>query len=290
MNIATYIRNDLGSHLEAGRQLPAELTLDALARHYEVSYTPVRTAIAALTEDGLLNRKPNGRLEAANTPTPGAETKYDHAESAPKSSTEDATTLITDELVRLSLAGKTVHLREEATAEKYGLSRSAMRNLFHHIAGQGLLEHIPRRGWRVRPFRQQDLQSFIEVREALELRALDLARPHLVEAELRAMLDGNLEPTSDDCEVAIDNSLHGYLVEKAGNWYIQDFFERHGHYYGILFDWEDQDRATAIATVAQHREILTNLLDRKWQRARRALSSHIRENHPILSQIRQSKK
>ncbi len=290
MNIATYIRNDLGSRLEAGRQLPAELTLDALARHYEVSYTPVRTAIAALTEDGLLTRKSNGRLEAAEVPTDGAETKYHSSKNAPAPSAKDPGALIIDELVRLSLAGKTIHLREEATAEKYGLSRSAMRNLFHRIAGQGLLEHVPRRGWRVRPFRQKDLQSFIEVREALELRALDLARPNLIEADLRAMLDGNLEPTSDDCEVVIDNSLHGYLVKKADNWYIQDFFERHGHYYGILFDWEDLDRPTAIATVAQHREILDALLDHKWARSRRALSFHIRENHPILSQIRESKK
>jgi len=285
MNIATYIRNDLGSRLEAGRKLPAPLTLDALARHYEVSYTPVRTAIDALTKDGLLTRKSNGRLEAADASAPRTEAKYDSTKSAALPAAKDPGALITDELVRLSLAGKTIHLREEATAEKYGLSRSAMRNLFHRIAGQGLLEHVPRRGWRVRPFRQEDLQSFIEVREALELKALDLARPNLIEADLRAMLDGNLEPTSDDCDVVIDNSLHGYLVEKADNWYIRDFFERHGHYYGILFDWEDQDRATAIATVAQHREILTRLLDRKWSAARRALSFHIRENHPILSQI-----
>jgi DNA-binding GntR family transcriptional regulator len=193
--------------------------------------------------------------------------------------------VIANDLIKLSLQGEPVYLREEAMAEKYKVSRSAIRNVFHQLAGSGMLDHIPRRGWQLRPFRQEDMQSFLEVREVLELKALDLARPSLLAQDLRSMLSKNVAPGDGSEPVRIDNSLHAYFIDKANNSYIKDFFQRHGPYYEILFDWEDQDRKTAIETVRQHHDILEALLKHDWRRARKALSYHIRHNHPILSTL-----
>ena len=259
------------------------LTINALADHYEVSFTPVRTALAQLTEQGLLVKTPNGRLTRAKPRKNGSADKFDPVElPAPP---RNSYTLISNDLVNLSLEGESVYLREEATAEKYGLSRSAVRNIFHRLAGSGMLDHIPRKGWRLRTFRQQDMQAFLEVREVMELKALELAWPHLVEDELQDMMEGNHFPESGDDEARIDNSLHAYIIDKAGNVYIKSFFKQQSSYYDVLFDWEDQDRETAIETVRQHRDILQALLDKDRRAARKALSYHIRNNHPVLSQI-----
>jgi DNA-binding GntR family transcriptional regulator len=145
-----------------------------------------------------------------------------------------------------------------------------------------VLDHVPRRGWRLRPFRQDDLQAFICVREVLELKAIELARSKLVVADLRRMLDANHLPTTTSDKPRIDESLHEYFITKAGNSYIRDFFERQGRYYRLLFVWEDHAPEVAIETIRQHREILSALLDKNWSVARRALSHHILENHPIL--------
>jgi DNA-binding GntR family transcriptional regulator len=187
--------------------------------------------------------------------------------------------------VQLSLRGDAAYLREEATAEKYAISRSVMRNILHRLAGEGMLDHIPRRGWRLRPFRQDDLQAFIEVREVLELKALELARPKLDAAELQRMLDLNVPPAPSGVSPGVDESLHEYLISTAGNAYIKDFFDRQGRYYRLLFEWEDHDGTVAIETMRQHHNILTALLQKNWSRARKALSHHILDNHPILSQI-----
>jgi len=176
-------------------------------------------------------------------------------------------------------------LREEATADKYDISRSAIRNIFHRLAGEGMLDHIPRRGWRLRPFRQDDLRAFIEVREVLELKALDLARRKLDDQVLKRMLNANSPPKSPEARPHVDESLHEYLIATAGNPYIRDFFERQGRYHRLLFQWEDHDCAAAIETIRQHREILTALLMKKWSTARKELSHHILNNHPILSRI-----
>ncbi len=263
--------------------MPAQLTLDALADYYQASLTPVRRAVVILTKEGVINKKGNGRLEPS-VKLPDRKKKRTKERPRFPSSLSDPLDVISNDLVRLSLEGEPVHLREEATAEKYRISRSVVRNMLHRLAGRGLLEHIPRRGWRIRPFLQEDMQAFIEIREVLELKALELAIPHLLDADLQEMLAGNQGPIEGE-SISIDNSLHAYIVEKADNFYIKDFFDRHGHYYGILFDWEDQDEVTALGTLCQHRDILNPLLAKDWSMAKKALSHHIRENHPILSDL-----
>ena len=59
-------------------------------------------------------------------------------------------------------------------------------------------------------------------------------------------------PASEQDWPQIDNSLHRYIIERAGNRYIREFFDRLGSYFEILFEWEDHDRDTAIETVRQH--------------------------------------
>lgn len=282
MSIAAYIKDDLAAQLLSGRELPVELTFESLAEYYNVSYTPVRTAIAELIDEGLLEKGLNRRLKVNARPKAGAPKG-----EAPKQPElpSDPYEIVASDLVKISLHGDPIYLREEATADKYDISRSAIRNIFHRLAGEGMLDHIPRRGWRLRPFRQDDLQAFIEVREVLELKALDLARRKLDPDVLKQILKSNELPRSPVTRPHVDESLHDYLIVTAGNAYIRDFFERQGRYHRLLFQWEDHDRAAAIETIRQHREILTALLLREWSAARKALSHHILNNHPILSRV-----
>ena len=280
MTIATFIKDDLAAQLNSGRELSVPLTLDSLAEHYSVSLTPVRTAVAELIDEGLLEKGPNRRLTAV------LRCQQRRAQKRkPPEPPRDPYEVVANDLVRLSLQGEPVYLREEATAEKYDISRSAIRNILHRLAGEGMLDHIPRRGWRLRPFAQDDLRAFIEVREVLELKALDLARPRLDATELERILELNSPPESRRGKFVVDESLHEYLIATAGNTYIKDFFERQGRYYRLLFEWEDHDHDVAIETMRQHHEILTALLKKKWSAAKKALSHHILDNHPILSRI-----
>lgn len=283
MTISTYIKDDLTAQLQSGRELPVQLTLDSLAMHYKVSLTPVRAAVTELIEEGWLAKGANKRLTAtAPRRRNGRRTRRELKLPKPP---RDPFEVIASDLVQLSLKGEPIYLREEATAEKYDISRSAIRNILHRLAGEGMLDHIPRRGWRLRPFRQDDLQAFIDVREALELKALELARPKLDPHQLQRMLDLSVPPKSAGTKLSVDESLHEYLISTADNTYITEFFARQGRYYRRLFEWEDLDHDVAIETMRQHHEILTALVEKNWSAARKALSHHILNNHPLLGQV-----
>ena len=82
-------------------------------------------------------------------------------------------------------------------------------------------EHLPRRGWQLRPFRQADLDAYIDMRVTLELKALDLAWPRLVDEELQAILDGNRLPAKPD-----GSANQRQLVARLSNREIQESVHR----------------------------------------------------------------
>ena len=284
MKLSSRIQNDLGSQL-MNNSLSVPLTMDGLSQHYGVSYTPIRQALNRLIEDGLIRKKTNGRLE----PLKLSNQKNIEISKYEPSQERIHSTQITEEIVQLSLSGKEIFVREEATARKYNISRSSLRQVLQRLAGEGLVLHIPRRGWQVKPFRQEDLQSFLEVREAMELKALELARSKLTSSEakvkLRQIKSSNKIHQNGKVRVIIDNSLHQYLIELAANPYIDDFFQRHGKYYSILFKWEGGDKQAGIQAVRQHHAIIDALLKEDWEVAAKELSVHLHTNHPVLQEI-----
>ena len=290
MSLVTRIKNEIGSRLERSEDLQIPLTVQGLSEHYGVSYTPVREAIGELIGVGLIRKKSNGRLEAI---PPNKRTKKSNFLTKLESEKKPVEN-ITKELVEISLGGEECFVREEATASKHGLTRSTLRQILQRLAGEGLLEHVPRRGWRVKPFRQEDMDAFIEVREVMELKALDLAKPKLCSSEsqrkLRQIRENNQLAKGKKSQARIDNSLHACLIDLAANPYINDFFNRHGRYFTILFNWEGENDKAASEAVTQHHEIIDALLAQNWSLAKKRLSHHLHSNHPVLSNLRGIKK
>ncbi len=273
MSISAFIKQDLLANIRSGEISSDRLTLDALSKRYQVSTRPVRAAVRELIEEKYLEKADNGRLVIRRKPRARA--------VSPPQEPVDWGAVIANDLVRLSLDGVPVLLREETTAEKYGIGRSTVREIFIRLAGRGVLRHLPRRGWQLKPFRQEDLDAYIAVRVPLEVMALDLAWPRLVDEDLQAIHDRNLLPKGPNDHPIVDNSLHAYLVEKSKNPFITDFFDRHGAYYDVLFDYESLDRDAVIQAAQQHREIIEAMLRRNRPAAERALVNHILTNHPL---------
>ncbi len=256
-----FIVADLRARL--GRETPT-LTLPALAAHYGTSLTPARRAVALLVAEGVLRRGDGGRLEVARRPRAGAT-------PAPPADTEQA---LTREVIAAGLRGDGP-LREEVTAARLGVGRTVLRQLLHRLAGLGLVEHLPRRGWRPRPIDPAALDEYLHVRALLEAEALRLAWPRLDSTALRGMIEGNEEGR-------LDNRLHAYIIGQAGNRYLDDFFARHGAYYSAILDHAAPEAGVVEAMAGQHRAILRAMLAGERERAEALLIDHIRGQAPVV--------
>ncbi|MBN2296039.1 MAG: GntR family transcriptional regulator [Pirellulales bacterium] len=275
----TFIKDDMKTRIGTGEPLPCRLTLQSLAKHYEVSLTPVRQAIVELIDESYIKKQDNGRLAVNEKKIGTWSDSTDRARPAPP---KDYFEEIREGVVLTCLKGEPVFLREEDTAARYGISGTAIRQIFSRLAGSGIIEHVPRRGWRVRPFRKQQLKEFTQVRKVLELEAMWLAWPKLVDTDLQEMRDGNVLPQSDNERPKVNDGIHRYLIEKADNQYIADFMDRHMRFFGVLFSWEGSDHQAAIDTVHQHWAVLDALLARDRRAARKALLAHLDYDHTLL--------
>lgn len=277
MNISDYIEQDLESRIRSGSDLPERWTLMNIAGMYDVSLTPVRAALDVLVERKLLVRRENGRLYLGDTPR-GAGRKAPPRRPAPP---VDWDARIGREVILRSLRGlENDFIREEAMAEKHGIGRSLLRGTFQRLAGGGLLQHVPRRGWRVPRFDREEMESYLVIRETLEVKALDLAQPHLDAEHLNRMIAGNGDDAIRRGE--IDNTLHAYFVEESRNRYIEAFFDSNGRYYNALFDYAALGTKVVAEMAGQHVEILTHARAKRWSRARAALAHHIQSQRPVM--------
>lgn len=281
VKISTYIEQDLESRIRAGAGLPEKLTLGGIASSYGVSATPVRRAIDALIAKNLVLKLDNGRLEAR----PPRGSRFRAKPIGPTGPDELAAKAIlerkiAEELARVGLSGVEEFIREQPLAERLGVGRTRVREVLSRLAGSGLLQHVARRGWQVPTFRMADMDAYIDVRETLELKALDLARPRIEESEIDRMLDGNRPKVARTSR--INNDLHGYFIACAQNRYIESFFESNGRFYRALFDYATLSSRAMASMAGQHVEILENVKARRWARARAALAHHIRAQKPVM--------
>jgi DNA-binding GntR family transcriptional regulator len=277
MSIAEYIEQDLRARIQSGRELPQPLTLRALAKHYQVSVTPVRAATEVLIRDRHLKRDDDGRLLASD---PSTETGRQHRPSEPVN--WDA--VLQQEVVRLCLEGREVFWREQAAADHHGIGRTRLRRIFSRMAGAGFLEHVPRRGWRVRSLDEKQMCDYLEMRATLEIKALQLARTKLDRALLKRILDANI-PAKDGRPAQLDNRLHQHWIDMCDNVYVQDFFTRNSEFYTALFEYAAPSTSRVDEMAKQHRRILKSVLANDIPAAKKHLVEHIRDQQAIVGSL-----
>lgn len=276
-DLTDFVEQDLKARLLSGKELPAKLTLAGISEHYGVSMTPARIAVGNLIEEGVLEKLDNGQLESRAKPKRSVKTRT----VLPPPTAGDWDRMLLKEVMVASLEGEPVYLREEAMAAKFNAGRAVIRQTLGRLASPGLLEHIPRRGWCVAPIDHEKVQSYLQVREAMELTALDLAGPRLQVSVLEDFLERNQHV--DSRRSWIDNGLHEYWIEESGNIYIQAFFRQHtARYHTMLFHHAAPETEVAVEMAGQHCDILTALLEQKPKRAKTCLSEHIWTQERVL--------
>jgi len=141
---------------------------------------------------------------------------------------------VTIELRRRLLAAELLpgeRIREVQFATELGVSRTPLRLALSQLAAEGLLERLPTRGFRVRPFTLAEVTMAIDVRGTLEGMAARLvAEAGASDALLRTLQDcvreGQAviaaatetgEPVDTGRWAAMNVRFHDALVEGAGN-------------------------------------------------------------------------
>ncbi|MEB8386138.1 GntR family transcriptional regulator [Rhodobacteraceae bacterium KMM 6894] len=118
-------------------------------------------------------------------------------------------------------------LNEHALAERFGVSRTPIREAFATLAHSGLVQQIPRRGVFVRHPGPVELMEMFEVMAELEAAAGRLAALRISDAALTRLRAANAAcqaavDTNDSEEYYIQNEqFHGMIYAQSGNNFLE---------------------------------------------------------------------
>lgn len=100
-------------------------------------------------------------------------------------------------------------LVEAQLAKQINTSRTPVREALHMLEMEGLLESIPRVGYRVKPLNWSELEEICEIRAVNETLAAQWAMERMTEKELQA-LEANLELSENDAQKGDSASFWGH--------------------------------------------------------------------------------
>lgn len=222
------------------------------------------------------------------------DTRQREIESAPDkgvSRSEQAYRIIKDRILN-NVYPPEFRALESEMAQELGVSRTPMREALVRLEQDGLIEVIPRHGFRVTPIALGDMVEIYDVLTALESMAVELiARRKLSEPELAP-----LRKTVEDMENSLakgdvqgwaraDQQFHAVLMTMCGN-------SRLG---ALLQAVRDQSQRVRMATLplrdtpdrstSDHRELYDAIAQGAAAKAHRLHKAHLQEVARELSEI-----
>lgn len=175
-------------------------------------------------------------------------------------------------------------LVEKWLANQIGTSRTPVREAFHILEKEGLLEAIPRVGYRVKPIKWEEVEEICEIRKVNETLAAQWAMSRMTLEDLQA-LDENIIVSETQVKeghvesfVDRDAEFHEILARASSSQRLLELCQmlrRHMLRYRIEGLYLPEP---ALRAIEGHRRILDRLKARDEEGVKEAVYEHIEES------------
>lgn len=174
-------------------------------------------------------------------------------------------------------------VREERIAGRLGISRPPVREAMRLVHGEGLLEHVPRKGYRVTMLTDGAVHEILELRELLESHALRIVSSRTEPLQLQAVetVIEQMKASSEEEDVvqvvSLATDFHLQVVRLADNFRLIEYYRE------LMLQTQlwlankaknDHSESSGVTLLAQHQELLDILKQGDWARIRAAFSEH----------------
>lgn len=151
---------------------------------------------------------------------------------------------------------------EPELAERFGISRTPIREAFRQLESEGYLTVIPRKGAVVAALSEQDVQEFYAIKSILEGYAAELAAHRLSEKEIDRLetINERLKQLSKEGDVKtffrVHNEFHELFLKAAGNSKLYELIQQLGMKFNRLRMASLSVEGRMAISVAEHDKLL----------------------------------
>lgn len=187
---------------------------------------------------------------------------------------------------------------ENIFAEQLGVSRGILREALTILQFQGFISRKPKDGTYIRELedykkanqsiteslKDATYMDLVELREALELRTVELAIQRAKDeeiVEIKNYLNG--VKVDDESYNIMDYNFHLKIAELSKNILLINFID---NYYGLieeLGEKSNKKRERKLEIIEEHGNLINAIYNRDVDEAREALSYHLRKVKQIIS-------
>ena len=187
-----------------------------------------------------------------------------------------------DELVKKIISGGYpggTTLQEEKLASEFGISRTPVREALKRLAAEGLIEQLPRKGFRVAMSDDDALTELFECRCGLELLALKNAMgaipPEKIETLKEKLRSAARRKDSRRIALEADGEMHALFSDHCGNRYLSALIQQFRTKTAPYRNYRNRERAPLEELITERMEILDAVLAGDTEKVSILLRKHI---------------
>ena len=169
-------------------------------------------------------------------------------------------------------------LMEIQLADKLGVSRTPIREAIRKLELEGLVKMIPRKGAEVAHITEKDMRDVLEVRMTLEELAVSLACKNIYPEKIEELKKANKlfasAIVSKDVVniVEADVAFHDIIYGVTENQRLINNLREQMYRYRLEYV---KDARTHQALINEHEDIITQLVNKNVDEAKRVVNQHI---------------
>lgn len=178
-------------------------------------------------------------------------------------------------------------INEKLLLEETGLGRTPLREALLRLQKEGLIEIFPRKGMRVAPFTEKNVNDLYQARKLIEPTVITqykalYSKAALLQYQKRFELS---ETQEDLAHFELDTEFHSYLIAITDNQILTDMYRTlMVQQLRLAMYARSKDPASRSGNLAEHTAVISALLRENEQDARDAIIYHL--NHSLITSLK----
>jgi len=159
-------------------------------------------------------------------------------------------------------------LKKAEIADRFGVSPMPVREALQWLKGEGLIEGLPHRGYRVISIDIQFIRNIFELRTAMEELMTRLSLPHITDTDIQQMTDINSRLSAIPKNVKIktihslDSEFHRNIYQHCDNPLANEIHKRYRKLVRSLRRKHGFGHTRLSDIIEQHKQIINALYDK----------------------------
>ena len=182
-------------------------------------------------------------------------------------------------------------IKESPIANELNVSRTPIRKVFKMLEKEGLLEHLPNKGYYAKGFTKQDISDVYMVCEVLENLAITWACERINDEEIKSLEEQckcmDLYAIKRDAKKTISacSSFHDIIYNSTRSRFLARLLRSYKEYLGEAKDSIYIDEMLLKRIRREHYDILDAIKERNVEKAIQGIREHLRISQELSEQV-----